>query len=162
MAEYRLRPRFRLLPLSAAGIGTSVAVVGVVQSAVALIAVGGTATALAAGYWFSPTWKMRIVTSPDELQFHKTRDRITKIAWRDIRRVFVDRVHHTCLVVGRNADSSLIVPGVGAPAPYDIDDKRALFDEIVANVATEKLRDVDSIEAAIAAKLPWTDVGERT
>jgi hypothetical protein len=47
---------------------------------------------------------------------------------------------------------------VGAPAPYDIDNKAALFAEIMAHVATTRQREVASVEQAIADKLPWTDI----
>lgn len=157
MAQYRLRPRYRLLPASAASIGAMIAAFGALQGPFALVAVGGAATALGAAYWFSPTWKIRLVTSADELQFHTARG-VKSLRWSQVRRLFVDRVHRTCLIVGSGAETSLIVPGVGAPAPYDIENKSELFDEIVAAVATARQRDVTSIEEAIAAKLPWTDL----
>lgn len=158
MPEFRLRPRYRLLPASAAGIGGGIAVFGALQGPFALVAVGGAAMAMGAAYWFSPTWKIRLVTTDEELQFHTSRGRINRLPWAQVRRVFVDRVHGTCLVVGSNAETSLIVPGVGAPAPYDINNKAALFAEIMARVAPSRQREVASIEQAIADKLPWTEV----
>ncbi|MBP9086529.1 MAG: hypothetical protein KBG15_10460 [Kofleriaceae bacterium] len=157
MAHYRLRPRYRVLPASAASIGAVIAAFGALQGPFALVAVGGAATALGAAYWFSPTWKIRLVTSPDELQFHTARG-VKSLPWTQVRKLFIDRAHRTCLIVGSNAETSVIVPGIGAPAPYDIENKSELFDEIVSYVPAARQRDVASVEEAIAAKLPWTDL----
>ncbi len=52
---------------------------------------------------------------------------------------------NTCFVDGGTPETSLLVPGDGAPAPYDIENKRALCDAILAHVAAEKVRTVDTL-----------------
>ena len=55
---------------------------------------------------------------------------------------------HTCFVDGGAPERSLLVPGDGAPAPYDIEERRALFDAILAHVPPERVTTVESLEKA--------------
>jgi len=54
----------------------------------------------------------------------------------------------TCFVNGGAPERSLLVPGDGAPAPYDIADKQAMCEAIVAHVAADKVRTVESFHHA--------------
>ena len=54
-------------------------------------------------------------------------------------RVVASPTTNTCFVDGGTPEKSLLVPGVGAPAPYDIANRAALYDAIVMSVATDKL-----------------------
>ena len=54
----------------------------------------------------------------------------------------------SCFVDGGAPERSLLVPGDGAPAPYDIADRGALFDAILAHVAADMVRTVESLDKA--------------
>ena len=49
---------------------------------------------------------------------------------------------------GGAPERSLLVPGDGAPAPYDIEDKPALYAAILAAVPADRVETVETIEAA--------------
>jgi hypothetical protein len=156
MATYRLLPRYRWLATAAGLLGLAIAVVGFARSHWTLCGIGGFAIVLGAAYLLSPSWRIRLVTSEDALEFAKPNGTVDRIAWTDIKRLLIAG-NQTCLLVGTTAKTSLIVPGLGAPAPYDIENKAALFAEIVARVPVAAHIKVDSVESAIAAKLPWSD-----
>jgi hypothetical protein len=156
MANYRLLPRYRSLPIAAAGLGVAIAAVGAFRGTWSLCAIGGIAVALAAAYLWSPSWRMQLITSDTGLTFQKANGAQRFVAWNDVKRLLV-APNQTCLMVGTDAETSLIVPGLGAPAPYDIQNKAALFAEMTAKVANSKQRTVETIETAIADKLPWAD-----
>ena len=52
----------------------------------------------------------------------------------------------TCFVDGGAPDSSLLVPGEGAPAPYAIAEADALYDFITSHVAPDRLVEVALLE----------------
>jgi hypothetical protein len=105
---------------------------------------------------WSPSWRMQLITSDTGLTFQKANGTHRFVGWNDVKRLLV-APNQTCLMVGTDAETSLIIPGLGAPAPYDIQDKAALFAEVTAKVASSKQRKVETIETAIADKLPWAD-----
>jgi hypothetical protein len=49
-------------------------------------------------------------------------------------------------VDGGTPEKSLLVPGDGAPAPYDIDDKPGLYGAILAHVAEDRVSKVDRLD----------------
>jgi hypothetical protein len=54
----------------------------------------------------------------------------------------------TCFVDGGSPGRSLLVPGDGAPAPYDVEHKPALYRAILARVPAARVREVTSLDAA--------------
>jgi hypothetical protein len=70
-----------------------------------------------------------------------------RLPWREVSRVIASPSTHTCFVDGGAPERSLLVPGVGAPAPYDLDDKPALYEAILAHVDAEKVETVETLEA---------------
>ncbi len=130
----------------------------VVAAALGFVAVplvtGVLGVVLGAAYFASPTWRLAVtvddaglaVGSPDRLRF--------RLAWPDIVRVVASPATHTCFVDGGAPERSLLVPGDGAPAPYDIADRAALVEAILAHVAADKVQIVASLEALGAADEP--------
>jgi len=80
------------------------------------------------------------VGSPNKQRF--------RLAWQDVVKVIAAPDKHTCFVDGGDPAKSLLVPGDGAPAPYDIEDKQALVAWILAHVAAEKIEKVASLADA--------------
>jgi hypothetical protein len=69
-----------------------------------------------------------------------------RVAWSDVVKVVASPSTRTCFVDGGEPQRSLLVPGDGAPAPYDIEDRGALYDQIVARVAGDRIVEVDLLE----------------
>jgi hypothetical protein len=150
---FRFKPRYAALGYAAGGVGGLLLVAGAVLAAAMPIVVGVVGAGLGAAYLRSPAWKLEVavddagleVRSPDKLRF--------RLAWSEIVRV-VAAPNKTCFVDGGTPATSLLVPGVGAPAPYDIANKAQLYDLIVANVPAERIERVASIETAKLASAP--------
>jgi hypothetical protein len=125
-----------------------VAALAVLGGALLPLATGAAGIALGAGYLMSPTWKLAIVVDDDGLELRSPRARRFRIRWQDVVRVVASPTTNTCYVDGGSGEQSFIVPGDGAPAPYDIDDKPALYAAILEHVAPDKVKTVDTLEAA--------------
>jgi hypothetical protein len=146
---FRFRPRYRGIAWSSVGVGGSVAVFGaVVGLATTLMVSGALGIALGAAYLASPTWRIAVtvdeegltVGSPGRLRF--------RLAWGDVVRVVASPTTSTCFVDGGAPERSLLVPGDGAPAPYDIVDRKALYEAILARIPADKVRTVSSLDQA--------------
>lgn len=147
--SFAFRPRYRYLAWSSMGVGGAIAAVSVVLGFVTLpLVTGALGIALGAAYLASPTWKIAVtvdddglsVGSPDRLRF--------RLAWADVVRVVASPSTHSCLVDGGKPEHSLLVPGDGAPAPYDIVDREDLFAAILAHVPADKVKEVTSLDKA--------------
>lgn len=148
---FHFRPRYRGIAWSSMGVGGSIAVVASLLGFATLpLASGVLGIALGAAYLASPTWRITVtiddagltVGSPKRQRFH--------LAWRDVVRVVASPSTSTCFVDGGKPELSLLVPGVGAPAPYDITDRKALVEAILAHVPADKVTTVESLESVDA------------
>jgi len=137
------------------GIGGSIAVVAsILGFATMPLATGVLGVALGAAYLASPTWRITVtiddagltVGSPKRLRFH--------LPWRDVVRVVASPSTSTCFVDGGKPELSLLVPGIGAPAPYDITDRKALVEAILAHVPADKVQTVASLESVESSGRP--------
>ena len=148
--RFRFKPRYRGMALSAIGIGSLAGGVSLVAlgAALAPLAIGATGVVLGAAYLLSPTWKLEVVVDDDALEVRSVRASKFRVAWSDVKRVVASPSTHTCFVDGGTPAQSLLVPGDGAPAPYDIEDKPALVSAILAHVPADKVRTVDRLEDA--------------
>jgi hypothetical protein len=147
--SFRFRPRYRGLAWGSIGIGGSVAAVAAVLGFVTVPLVGGAlGIAFGAAYLASPTWRIAVtiddvgltVGSPGRVRF--------RLTWGDVVRVVASPSTRTCFVDGGAPERSLLVPGDGAPAPYDIADRKALYDAILARVPADKVQTVSSLDQA--------------
>ena len=145
--SFAFRPRYRGLAWGSIGVGGAVAGVAVALGAVLVPLVSGAlGVALGAAYLASPTWRIAVtlddtglrVGSPSRLRF--------QLAWGDIVRVVASPATSSCFVDGGAPERSLLVPGDGAPAPYDIADRAALVDAILARVPADKVTRVASLD----------------
>ncbi len=149
-SHFAFRPRYRGLAISAVGIGGTLGVVALATLGAALLPLGTgmIGVALGTAYLMSPTWKLEVVIDDDALEVRSAKASRFRLPWSEVVRVVASPTTHTCFVDGGAAEKSLLVPGVGAPAPYDIADKAALYDAIVARVAADKITTVATLEAA--------------
>ena len=104
--------------------------------------------ALGAAYLASPTWRIRVTVDDDGLTVGSPKRQRFRLAWHEVVRVVASPSTSTCFVDGGKPERSLLVPGDGAPAPYDIADRKALVEAILAHVPADKVQTVASLESA--------------
>jgi hypothetical protein len=147
---FHFKPRYRGVAISALGIGGALGVVSIAALGAALLplATGGIGVALGAAYLMSPSWKLEVVIDDDAIEVRTAKASKFRVPWADVVRVVVSPATNTCFVDGGAPERSLLVPGVGAPAPYDIEDRPALVAAILAHVPADKVKTVETLEAA--------------
>ena len=145
---HRFRPRYRGVAWTSIGIGGSLSVVSTVVGFVAVPLVAGALGVLLGGaYLASSTWQLRVVTDESGLEVGTNKRLRFRLAWSDVARVVVSPTTNTCFVDGGKPAVSLLVPGVGAPAPYDIENRAGLVATIIEHVASEKIQTVETLES---------------
>jgi len=148
-SRHRFRPRYRGVAWTAAAVGGTLAAVAASLGFLAVpLVTGAVGVALGAAYLASPTWRLAVTVDDDGLEVGSPRRRRFRLAWTDVVRVVASPSTHTCFVDGGAPERSLLVPGDGAPAPYDLDDRPALVAAILAHVPPERVTTVASLEAA--------------
>jgi hypothetical protein len=147
-ARFRFRPRYRALALGSVGLGAMAAIGGLVTAGTPLIVIGGAAIVLGVLYLASPAWRLVVVIDDDALEVTSGSARRFRLPWADVTRVVTSPTTATCFVDGGAPERSLLVPGVGAPAPYEIEDRAALVAAIVARVPAERVQTVGLLEQA--------------
>lgn len=146
MKTFRFRPRYRGVAWVAIGVGGTVGAVAATIGFLALpIASGALAIAAGAAYLASPTWKLSVTVDDDALAVGSPTKQRFRLPWSDVKKVIAAPEKHTCFVDGGTPAQSLLVPGEGATAPYDIENKAALVEEILARVAADKIERVASL-----------------
>ena len=152
---HRFRPRYRGLAWGSFGTGSAVVIAGLFLGAAALPLVAGTfGMSLGLLYLGSPTWKISVVTDDDALEVKTRTATKFRLAWTDVVRVVASPSTHTAFVDGGTPAKSLLVPGDGAPAPYEIEDAAALVDTILARVTPDKIERVESLDRAKKSDQP--------
>lgn len=145
---YRFRPRFRGLALGSLTLGLGLVALGGALAIPAALVGGGIGMVLGGLYLRSPAWRIAVHVDDDALEVTAGSERRFLLPWSDVKELVASPSTKTCFVDGGDPERSLLVPGVGAPAPYDIDGKADLYDQIVARVAKEKVREVALLERA--------------
>ena len=148
--RFRCKPRFRGLALGAVGVGTALGGLSIVALGAALLplATGAAGIALGAAYLLSPAWKLEVVVDDEALEVRSPKASKFRLPWGEVKRVVASTTVPTCFVDGGTPEKSLLVPGDGAPAPYDIENKPALIAAILGHVDADKVKRVDNLESA--------------
>jgi hypothetical protein len=148
LRSFRFRPRFRGLAISSIGVGGVMAGLATALGfALVPLATGVIGVGLGALYLASPTWKITVTVDDVGLAVGSPGKPRFKLAWADVVRVVASRATDTCFVDGGAPERSLLVPGDGAPAPYDIADRAQLVGIILVRVAADKIKLVSSLDA---------------
>jgi hypothetical protein len=145
---YRFLPRYKRLAQVSVGLGIPIAALGAIAAVAVPIVAGALGIVAGAAYLASPAWRLEIAVDDDGVEVRSPARSRFKLAWRDVVKVIASPTTHTCFVDGGSPDKSFVVPGVGAPAPYDIAGKAELYDAIVAKVARDKIQEVERLELA--------------
>ncbi len=114
----------------------------------AVVACGVACLVLPALYLASPTWRMTVVADDDGFELRTRRTSRFRVAWSEVKEVIASPETATCFVDTGDPGTCLIVPGEGAHAPYDIENKRALFDLVLASVPPSVVREVALLSRA--------------
>jgi hypothetical protein len=146
-ATFAFRPRYRGVALTSIGVGGALGAIALVSLGAALLplATGAIGMVLGAGYLLSPSWKLAVVIDDDALEVRSAAKSRFRLPWGDVKKVVASPTTHTCFVDGGTPERSLLVPGDGAPAPYDLDDKQALYDAIISRVTPDKVETVETL-----------------
>lgn len=150
--RFRFRPRFRGIAWSAIVVGALIAGVAAIAGAgFTPIAIGVTGVVFGAAYLASPTWRIAVVVDDDGLAITGAGARSFKVAWPEVARVTASPTTRTCHVDGGGPARSLVVPGVGAIAPYAIERSGDLYDAIVARVDRGRITEVATLDGGADA-----------
>jgi len=145
--QFAFRPRYRGVALTSIGVGGTLGVIAVISLGAALLplATGAIGVVLGAGYLLSPSWKLAVVIDDAALEVRSPTKSRFRLPWSDVVKVVASPTTHTCFVDGGAPERSLLVPGDGAPAPYDLEDKQALVEAILSHVTPEKVETVERL-----------------
>lgn len=154
--SFAFRPRYRFLAWGSMGVGGAIAAVAALLGPVTVpLATGALGVVLGAAYLASPTWRIAVTVDDTGLRVGSPKRLRFQLAWTEVVRVVASPATRSCFVDGGSPERSLLVPGDGAPAPYDIADRGALVDAILAHVAADKVTTVASLDKA-EARVPPT------
>ena len=148
---FRFLPRHRGVAWLAMVFGAVIAIFALVSggpAAVTPVVGGGIGVVLGGAYLVSPTWRLRVHVLPDGLEVRSGARLRFALAWSDVARVVASPSTHTCFVDGVDPARSLLVPGVGAPAPYAIERSAELYALIAARAP--RVEQVETLEQAEA------------
>lgn len=146
MQRFRFLPRYRGLAFAAMGTGAALLTASIATGLAALpLTVGVVGIVLGTGYLASPSWRLQVVIDDAGLEVRSRSRPRFRLAWHDILSVVASPSTHTCFIDGGAAERSFLVPGDGAPAPYDLENKPVLYAEILARVAPDRIRTVESL-----------------
>lgn len=146
LRAFRFRPRMRGLALAAMAVAAGFVVLGAIEGAAAPIVLGGVVIALAVGYLASPAWRLVVTVDDDALAVGTPARQRFRLAWGDVVRVVASPTTGTCFVDGGTPAHSLLVPGDGAPASYDIDGKATLYAFILAHTPPDRVQTVARLD----------------
>lgn len=146
---FRFRPRYRSFALGAIAIGVVLATIGALaldgNTRLAALIGGGIGALLGALYLVSPAWRIAVHVDDDAIEVTSGGDRRFLLAWSEIKEVVASPETKTCFVDGGDPARSLLVPGDGAPAPYDIERRVELYEAIIAHVDAARVREVATL-----------------
>ncbi len=154
MQRFQLRPRFGGIAWSALGVGTAVAGLAAVAAVLPVMAIGAVGAVLGFTYLRSPTWRLYVTVDDDALAVRGPAGDKFRLPWTEVVKVIVAERKATCFVDGGAPARSLLVPGDGAPAPYDIADRAALVAAILRHTNPELIERVETFEGLTTAQKP--------
>ncbi len=122
-------------------------------AAVGYALIGGTAgVVLGLLYLLSPAWRLVVTVDNEALQVTRGSHVRFRLPWDEVVQVVASPDTKTCFVNGGTPGRSFLVPGLGATASYDIEDKDVLYAMIMEHVAPARIEWVDLVEHARQAR----------
>ena len=152
MTTHRFRPRYHGVAWGSIGFGGVLQGASVAMGLAALPMVSGAiGIVFGIAYLASPAWRITIATDDDGIEVRDKKGTRFRLRWTEIKRIVASPSTKTCFVDGGTAEHSILVPGVGAPAPYRVTEREVLYDTIVARVTADRIETVETLEQAAAA-----------
>lgn len=111
------------------------------MSSIFTLVTGAAGIAFGFAYLRSPVWRLAVEVQDDALVVWNGLERRMSLPWSDVQKIVVDPERNNCFVDGGSPERSLLVPGPGATASYDIKGKGALIAEILAKVPASLVQD---------------------
>lgn len=122
--------------------------VGTALAAAVPIIAGAVGTALGTAYMMSPSWKLAVVTNDECIEVRSGETVKFRLSWSNVVKVVAATKSVSAFVDGGEPAKSLLIPGDGAPAPYQIENAAALIEELFTHVAPERIERVETLDAA--------------
>jgi hypothetical protein len=145
--QFRFRPRFRGLVGTATALGAALLVsAAAIGGAPILWGTGAIGVLLGGMYLVSPSWRLVVTVDDEGLEVGTAKARRFRLAWTEVVQLVASPSTRTCFVDGGDPARSLLVPGDGASAPYDIENRGALYDVIRARVPADRVIEVELLE----------------
>ncbi len=143
---YRFRPRFLGVAFLSLSIGVVLVVAGATitpdtLSTVFAYITGTAGLFLGFAYLKSPVWKLAVDIEDDDLVVWTGVEERLRLPWDQVKKVIVDAEHLTCFVDGGEPARSLLIPGPGAQASYDILKKEDLIAKILDRVPADRVQE---------------------
>jgi hypothetical protein len=143
---YRFRPRFLGVAFLSLSIGVVLVVAGATitpdtMSTIFAYVTGTAGLFLGFAYLKSPVWKLAVDIEEESLVVWTGVEERLRLPWDEVKNVIVDAAHMTCYVDGGAPAKSLLIPGPGAQASYDILKKEELIAAILAHVPEDKVQE---------------------
>ena len=157
MNVHRFLPRFRTLAFLTCGLGLVLAVYGYGVAGngsvrLAFLGSGVIGLTLGVAYLLSPTWKLEVVTDDDGIAVRRGDLLRFRIDWEDIAGVISSPSTKTCFVDGGTPETSILIPGIDAPASYALSDKDHLYDTIIGKVPADRVTEVETLHLHLKSK----------
>jgi hypothetical protein len=147
VAAHRFIPRFRALAILAVVAGAGATIAGIAGLlATAALAAGAIGCGFGAAYLLSPTWRIAVEAGSDALRVTRGKKELFALPWAEVEQVVASPSTSTCFVDGGDPERSLLVPGFGAPASYDITNKATLVASILEAVPSERVTEVETLD----------------
>lgn len=153
--SFRFRPRFRNLALGSMAFGATLLAGGLLTTGAAgMYAIIGGAAGVVLGllYLLSPAWRLIVTVDNEALQVTRGGQLRFRLPWAEVVQVIASPDTKTCFVDGGTPGRSFLVPGPGASASYDIEDRDVLYAMIMEHVEPARIEWVDLIEHARQAR----------
>ena len=103
-------------------------------------------------YLLSPAWRLVVTVDGEALQVTRGSQLRLRLPWDEVVQVVASPDTRTCFIDGGTPARSFLVPGPGASASYDIEDRDVLYAMIVEHVAPARIEWVDLVENARKAR----------
>ncbi len=142
--RFPLRPRFRALAWGTIGLGGVLSTLALWAPPIILVS-GVLGLGLGGTYLLSPTWRLTVVVNDESLAVMAGDNPRFTLPWSEVHKVIASPTTRTCFVDGGSPERRIMIPGDGAPAPYRIDRREALYEWILARVPADKVEQVDLI-----------------
>ncbi len=145
MNSYPFSPRFKFVAYAALVLGAVALTGAIIAGGVSGWVIGLLCISSGAAYLLSPAWKIVIETNENGITvFQKQKTRFS-LPWSSVERFLVMPDEKAAFVDGGSPEKSVLIPGPGAQAGYQIVEKAALIREISKRIPAHRIKAVENL-----------------